>query len=60
MIIHKIREKLPAANDYIYVTYNPEDNSYELTTDNEKDEKNILLMDYMHLIKNTKKLKVKR
>ena len=39
LIIDKIREKWSPDNDDIYVTYNPEDNFYELKTDNEKDEK---------------------
>ena len=30
----KIRDKLPLNNDDIYVKYNPEDNSYELKTEN--------------------------
>ena len=36
LIIDKIREKLPPDNDDTYVTYNPEDNSYEPAADNEK------------------------
>ena len=53
-MINKIREKLPPDNDDVYVIYNHEDNSYELKTDNKKMKKNILLMDYMHLIKKIK------
>ena len=36
IIIDKIREKLLQDNDDTYVKYNPEDNSYELKTNNEK------------------------
>ena len=39
LIIDKIREKLPPHNDDIHIAYNPEDDSYKLKTDNEKDEK---------------------
>ena len=34
LITDKIREKSPPDNDDKYVTYNPEDNSYELKTHN--------------------------
>ena len=37
LTIDKITEKFPRDNDDIHVTYNPEDNSYELKTDNQED-----------------------
>ena len=43
LIINKIREKLPPDNDDIYTIYNHEDNSYELKTDNKKNEKEYII-----------------
>ena len=59
LIIHKIREKWSPDNDDIYVTYNPEDNSYELKTDNEKDEKEYIINGLHALNKKIKKTKDK-
>ena len=52
LITDKIREKLPPDNDDKYVTYNLEDNSYELKTDNEKDEKEYIINGLHALNKN--------
>ena len=62
LIIEKITEKLPPDNDDIYVTYNSEDNSYELKTENEKDEKEYIngLLALNKKIKKTKNKKIKR
>ena len=57
LIIDKVREKWSPDNDDIYVTYNPEDNSYELKTDNEKDEKEYII-NGLHAL-NKKKTKTK-
>ena len=58
LITDKIREKSPPDNDDKYVTYNLEDNSYELKTDNEKDEKEYIINGLHALNKN--KIKIKR
>ena len=43
LIIDKIKEKVPLDNDDIYLRYNPEDNSYKLKLDNQKDEKEYII-----------------
>ena len=44
----------------IYVQYNSEDNSYELKTDNEEDEKEYIIMGLYTLNKKTKDKQIKR
>ena len=55
IIIDKIREKLLQDNDDTYVQYNPEDNSYELKTNNEKGNKEYIIKELYALNKKLKK-----
>ena len=50
-----MREKLLQDNDDTYVKYNPEDNSYELKTNNEKDNKEYIITGLYALNKKLKK-----
>ena len=55
IIIDKMREKLLQDNDDTYVKYNPEDNSYELKTNNEKGNKEYIIKGLYALNKKLKK-----
>ena len=43
LILDKIKENVPLDNDHIHVKYNPDDNSYELKIDDQKDEKEYII-----------------